>query len=278
MTIYEASKQRLLYVLERYREIPNDAPERDFIDRLINKSGENTYNDPNEKKLHNLIILRYLTEKKLPKKPLCRTLHISRTGNYLDHITEKAVERLLALGLGLPDWSAQGTTELREATRYMCNRVYNTPDYNAVYLIVKNYIWLNKCYQSPLLNLSGFDFLSENNQICSGVYDAEAICTSIRKNYNDTAFVMERFNEMLSLYKTMCERSEREDDLRNYKILESLYLSDERIPPDEVEKRAHVCKGAMYSGVRKAISDLTVLIFGIGSIKDLKEVFTRKGE
>lgn len=107
MTHYEMGKYWLLHTLEAYRDTPPDTPERRFIDRLISASRRAAGSRPEEKRLHNLAVLRYITDTKPSKLRICEALHVGRQS--YEAITEQAVERLLILAFGTDgiDWNGK---------------------------------------------------------------------------------------------------------------------------------------------------------------------------
>lgn len=98
MTRYEMGKYWLLHTLEGYRDTPQDAPERKFIDRLIGASRRAAGNSPEEKRLHNLAVLRYITDTRPSKQHICKALHVGRQTYEIG--TAHAIDRLLVLAFG----------------------------------------------------------------------------------------------------------------------------------------------------------------------------------
>lgn len=98
MTRYEMGKYWLLHTLETYRDTPSGDAGRKFIDWLMERSRQAADN-AEEKKLHNLVVLRYITDTRPPKRRICNALHVGRQ-NY-ERTTEHAVDRLLVLAFGL---------------------------------------------------------------------------------------------------------------------------------------------------------------------------------
>lgn len=254
MTVYETGKRLITDMLTGYRDMPADTKARIFVNQFMEKSRDSAGDELEEKKLHNLIVLRYLTETPLPKKRLCDTLHLSRTGGHLDSMTDKAIDRLLLLCFGLPNWDAQWATNKDYCNRPNCSRVYNTAEYNTTTLLIKNYRWLNKCFQVPLL------------ETCAGNAPHTKAWESIRRNYAETAFIMSRLNELLGVYKSMCACSSIAEDLRRWRILERMYLTDEHPRPEEIIASECICRSKLYDDTRMCISDLTVMLFGVGGI------------
>lgn len=115
MTEYEKNFQIVKEALETYRDTPPDDAGRRFVDWLMKRSLQAAQNDPEGKKYHNLIVLRYISSTKRAKKPICDALHISRASvttykgreiQSYEAATNNAIDRLLVLafGAGGIDW------------------------------------------------------------------------------------------------------------------------------------------------------------------------------
>lgn len=100
MTQYEMGKYWLLHTLETYRDTPPEATERKFIDRLIVRS-RNAAGSVEEKKYHNLIVLRYITNTRPSMQRICAALQTSRNKASFEAITGHAIDRLLVLAFGI---------------------------------------------------------------------------------------------------------------------------------------------------------------------------------
>lgn len=115
MTEYEKNGRIVRAALEAYRDAPPDDAGRRFVDWLMKRSLQAAQNDPDGKKYHNLIVLRYISSTKRAKKPICDALHISRASvttykgreiQSYEAATNNAIDRLLVLafGAGGVDW------------------------------------------------------------------------------------------------------------------------------------------------------------------------------
>ena len=118
MTTYETYRHIVMDALETYRDTPPNTAKRRFVDWLMKKSLKATRNDPEEKKYHNLIVLRYISSTRRAKKPICDALHISRSGKTrhkgrmvqcYEAVTDNAIDRLLLLAFGVDgiDWGGE---------------------------------------------------------------------------------------------------------------------------------------------------------------------------
>lgn len=116
MTAYEENRKIIMEALEAYRDAQPDDEKRRFIDWLMKRSLKAVQNDPDGKKYHNLIVLRYISSTKRAKKPICDALHIGRASKTThkgrevqcyEAVTDNAIDRLLVLAFGVDgiDWN-----------------------------------------------------------------------------------------------------------------------------------------------------------------------------
>ena len=71
MTSYEMRKEWFTEVLENYHTIPAVDWKRLFIDRILETSRNIAHNEQ-EKRYHNLIILRYIAAERLSTQKICK--------------------------------------------------------------------------------------------------------------------------------------------------------------------------------------------------------------
>ena len=73
--------------------------------------------------------------------------------------------------------------------------------------------------------------------------DEQIFVESIQKNYLATQIIMTHINKMLDCYKIMCERSNRADDKRHWRVLEGLYLADNYTTAGKIAQQTHCLQG-----------------------------------
>ena len=100
MTVYEMGKYWLLHTLETYRDTPPDTMQKKFIDNLINVSRHAVENEQ-ERRYHNLIVLRYIIDTQPSFQRICAALRTSRNKSNFERVTDEAIDRLLVLAFGL---------------------------------------------------------------------------------------------------------------------------------------------------------------------------------
>ena len=101
MTDYEINKHRLVEALETYRDAPPNTFKRKYIDRLIEASRSGAGNSEDDKRYHNLIVLRYITDTQPSMQRICKALHIGRDRKNYEAVTANAIDRLLVLAFGI---------------------------------------------------------------------------------------------------------------------------------------------------------------------------------
>ena len=98
----------------------------------------------------------------------------------------------------------------------------------------------------------------------------EVFVDSIKRNYVYTRIIMTHVNKMLEVYHIMCDRSQRADDARHWRVLESLYIADDYTTADRIAQEEHIDRRTVYKDIDVCISDLTALMFGVSGIERLK--------
>ena len=101
MTDYEINKQRLTKALEDYRNTPPGTFKRIFINHLIEASRLSADNNEDDKRYHNLIVLRYITDTQPSMQRICKALHIGRDRKNYEAVTANAIDRLLVIAFGI---------------------------------------------------------------------------------------------------------------------------------------------------------------------------------
>ena len=145
--------------------------------------------------------------------------------------------------------------------------------YHNTKLLLRNYRRLNAYYQNAVVsrdNAGEADVDFEDIMRSMGrPADEEIFVESIQKNYITTRIIMAHVNKMLECYQIMCERSNRKDDKRHWRVLEGLYLTEDYTTAEEIAKRERIDKRTVYKDIDICAADLTALFFGVGGIESL---------
>lgn len=140
-------------------------------------------------------------------------------------------------------------------------------------LLLRNYRALNEHYHNAVFDVqaaeaSDEDFADIMQAMNSTIVDEEIYVESIKQSCIRTKVIMAHVNKMLDIYKIMCERSQRADSKRRWRVLEALYIADAETTAGAVAEREHIDKRTVYKDIDACISDLTTLFFGIGGLED----------
>lgn len=156
-------------------------------------------------------------------------------------------------------------------------RAYRKKQYDWKYqntkLLLRNYRRLNAYYENAIFSIEDAaeaDVSFEDIMRSMGrPADEEIFVESIQKNYLATRIIMTHVNKMLGCYEIMCERSNRQDDKRHWRVLEGLYLSENYTTAEQIAKQEHIDKRTVYKDIDVCAADLTALFFGVGGIERL---------
>ena len=142
--------------------------------------------------------------------------------------------------------------------------------YHNTKLLLRNYRRLNTYYKNAVFSTVSAQEADENfediMQSMGRPADEQIFVESIQKNYLATQIIMTHVNKMLCCYKIMCERSNRTDDKRHWRVLEGLYLADDYTTAETIARREKIDKRTVYRDIDICIADLTALFFGVGGI------------
>lgn len=144
--------------------------------------------------------------------------------------------------------------------------------YHNTKLLLRNYRRLNAYYENAVFSTEAAEEADEDfgdiMRSMGRVADEEIIVESIQKSYATTKIIMTHVNKMLDCYKIMCERSNRPDDARHWRVLEGLYLADSYTTAEAIAQREHIDKRTVYKDIDVCVADLTALFFGVGGIEN----------
>ncbi|MFD2638380.1 hypothetical protein [Piscibacillus salipiscarius] len=90
---------------------------------------------------------------------------------------------------------------------------------------------------------------------------------AIKRSKERTLIMVNFINEMLDVYKLICERSIKPEVKRRYDIIHQLYISDKEKTAKEIATCHFIDERTVYRDVNKACETLSALMFGVDSIK-----------
>lgn len=92
---------------------------------------------------------------------------------------------------------------------------------------------------------------------------------SIKKSKKRTLAMIKFIDRMLEIYRILSESSNKPEDLRRYKIIYDMYISDKKKTAEEIAECHNVNTRTVYRDVNEGVKTLASLIFGVDSIRFL---------
>lgn len=140
-------------------------------------------------------------------------------------------------------------------------RLHNTK------LLLKNYRLFklhrdSSIYKLSQLENSTAEIMSLMNTTGSNTYrdnKVDAICNSTA----NTSIMLGHLDEMLDIYKYLCEKSSKPEDLRRYRVLHARYISDKEQTTEEIAELEDIDTRTVFKDLKIACEKLTSLLFGV---------------
>lgn len=86
-----------------------------------------------------------------------------------------------------------------------------------------------------------------------------AIVTSVQKTHT----LLVHVDKCLNIYKTQCEIYGKEQDRRGWRVINAMYLADEKQTAEELAELEFVEKRTIYHDIERAVEALSALLFGV---------------
>jgi hypothetical protein len=90
---------------------------------------------------------------------------------------------------------------------------------------------------------------------------------SIKRSKERTLAMVKFIDQMLLVYRIMCEQSDRPEELRRFKTIYMMYISDEKKTADEIAEGHNIDRRTVYKDINNACKTLSALIFGVDGIR-----------
>ena len=132
-------------------------------------------------------------------------------------------------------------------------------------LLLKNYRMFNEhctraVYEASQIDEKPIDIID----LMWDPYDSSKISVdSIKKSAARTRIIMEHINEMLLIYKAMCDKSEKAEDKRRCRVLHAMYIADTLSTTEKIAIFESIDTRTVYKDIDIACEKMSALIFGI---------------
>lgn len=90
---------------------------------------------------------------------------------------------------------------------------------------------------------------------------------SVLRSKKKTLAMMNYIDQMLEVYRLVSEASSKAEEIRRYKTVYQMYISDEKLTAEEIAEGHNIDKRTVYKDIHKACETLAALMFGIDGVK-----------
>lgn len=95
----------------------------------------------------------------------------------------------------------------------------------------------------------------------------DLVIEAIIKNKERTAAMVRYLDNMLEIYRILCERSQKPEDLRRFRIMYDFYIAEQEKTAEELSECHKIHKRSIYRDINKACEALSSLLFGVDGMR-----------
>lgn len=110
----------------------------------------------------------------------------------------------------------------------------------------------------------------DSDKVLDSLYDDDLAIESIKRSKERTLIMVKFIDQMLEIYRIKCERSNKEEEIRRYKTIDMMYISDKEFSAKEIATCHKIDTRTVYRDINEAVKTLSVLVFGVDGIKMIK--------
>ena len=156
--------------------------------------------------------------------------------------------------------------EHEETTRRKAGRLlYRTKT------LLERYTQLNEYAQNSVYTLERAEEVNEgiaDLEVLTkfGIFDDDKTLHNLKRSVVTVNMVMAHVNTMLEVYRKECESSASKVKQRQYRVIEYLYLSENKLNTKEIAELEGEDVRTIQNDAKQAREDLTALIFGLDGV------------
>lgn len=156
--------------------------------------------------------------------------------------------------------------EHEETTRRKAGRLlYRTKT------LLERYTQLNEYAQNSVYTLERAEEVNEgiaDLEVLTkfGIFDDDKTLHNLKRSVVTVNMVMAHVNTMLEVYRKECESSASKVKQRQYRVIEYLYLSENKLNTKEIAELEGEYVRTIQNDAKQAREDLTALIFGLDGV------------
>ena len=150
----------------------------------------------------------------------------------------------------------------REAKELMDSRLRNTK------LLLRNYrlfkAHVENAVYDPETDLNPLEIIRD---LMKPGRSGSLVVESIKKSAARTAIIVDHIETMIRIYQAYCLTSNGADDLHRWRVVEGLYISDEKKTVPELARAEGVVERTIYKDIDAACDTIAPLMFGIDGLR-----------
>lgn len=156
--------------------------------------------------------------------------------------------------------------EHEETTRRKAGRLlYRTKT------LLERYTQLNEYAQNSVYTLERAEEVNEgiaDLEVLTkfGIFDDDKTLHNLKRSVVTVNMVMAHVNTMLEVYRKECESSASKVKQRQYRVIEYLYLSENKLNTKEIAELEGEDVRTIQNDAKQAREDLTAIIFGLDGV------------
>jgi hypothetical protein len=136
-----------------------------------------------------------------------------------------------------------------------------------VKLLLKNYRSFKlHCEDIPL----ELEELEHPDDVLEELNADELAIESIKRSKERTLVMVKFIDQMILVFRIVCEQSKRPEEIRRFKTIEMMYISDEEYTAKEIATCHKIDTRTVYRDINEASKTLSVLMFGVDGVKFVK--------
>lgn len=137
--------------------------------------------------------------------------------------------------------------------------------------LLERYTQLNEYAQNSVYTLERAEEVNEgiaDLEVLTkfGIFDDDKTLHNLKRSVVTVNMVMAHVNTMLEVYRKECEGSASKVKQRQYRVIEYLYLSENKLDTKEIAELEGEDVRTIQNDAKQAREDLTALIFGLDGV------------
>lgn len=104
-----------------------------------------------------------------------------------------------------------------------------------------------------------------------GTCDKDMYIDAVKSSVVRTKTIMAHVDNMLKVYEIYCERSDKPEDTRRYRVLCAVYLAEDKMKMEEICKIENIDRSTYYRDNRDSTEMLSALIFGLDGLSAMRK-------